>query len=366
MSFLSSTVLCRLDCVYENNKPKCVTSSENSDTSHVFLYIPKKTNIEKLNFFQDEYNETKTLTIAFPHNVTKIPKGFFSKAHHLETLWGRGGYIETLDGYSFAGATNIKILSMAANIINSIDKKTFKEHQYITELYLQQNFIKVLDNDLFVPLKNMKILYLNSNQIQEPPKNIFFLNSKLKIVNMANNLMNVDLFLCLYYEERVNKTIQCQEIIEQSYKKENEKITSFQTEFYVSVTINIMQLFCVIALIIYLRARVCKIPKDYENVNMHYKQQIKEPSIISETENNIPSKKIIKNIKKPPIKELTNIVAEISNESHYESLANYTESKAPDSNEYMMTYATLDLVKEQNKTPFIPREETLYAEINRF
>lgn len=352
----------------------CIPSN-NNDLS-VFLYIPTSENLNELGclFYRTSYTDSKnvvqawtfskteTLTVAFPHKVKEIPTTFFHSSESLKNLWARGGYIEHLEEKSFADAINLKNLSMASNKIRTIHNKTFETLANIEYLHLQQNFIEELDAGVFEKIIELRILRLDYNQIQNLPENIFKKNENLKEVNLSHNKLktikfelpnNID--VTIYTNNNICNHTNSQD------KPDSASPMQMKTEFIMFIVSLILNVILCIGVIF-----SCYKKKNVEASQQYtLSSQSKKDVTKSAKENSMKIQTKISREHQTSIKNNENL-GKIPIDSHYESLKNdMVQSKPSDSTENnALMYATLDLVKGQNKRAFAPREETLYAEIN--
>lgn len=141
-----------------------------------------------------------------------VPKNFFKKFVHLESLNMWNCMIDTLEDYPFAdsskslinlnleansirkleenvfrGAENLIVLQLNLNQISEIDKNAFKSVRKLEILELSHNEIKEIHADTFRKLRNLQKIHLNNNQLQHLPEKLFSNNFKLKAIYLYSN-----------------------------------------------------------------------------------------------------------------------------------------------------------------------------------
>lgn len=101
----------------------------------------------------------------YEREVKHIPVNLSQTFPNLVAISLPGCSISSI-GDHFKGLSDVVILSLSSNQIDTVAIDAFKDNAHLEYLELDTNKLKYISNELFQPLHNIKGLFLQKNQIE--------------------------------------------------------------------------------------------------------------------------------------------------------------------------------------------------------
>jgi Leucine-rich repeat (LRR) protein len=98
--------------------------------------------------------------------------------------------LDEIESHAFAGATNLRAISIRRNSVSKIHEKAFVGLEKLTTLDLRDNKIKTLPEEVFTSLQSLEIVTMQNNLLEVIDASLFLYNPMLFNINFMDNQIN--------------------------------------------------------------------------------------------------------------------------------------------------------------------------------
>lgn len=186
--------------------------------------------------------------LLLSHNkITEIPAAVFINAPQLTEVDFSFNQINLIDSMAFEdfsdNSSNLKILDLSNNQIETINDKMFARLNALNKLNLEFNSIEVIEMDAFVKNINLNSVYLRANKLKEFPCHSFVALTKL---DLAYNLLTEFDGNCINSESFIDLNVENNQLCNFSMNNDYSNLRAASNELqwiFIGDNLTVMEIF---------------------------------------------------------------------------------------------------------------------------